>query len=85
MRVILMGIVTFMLACSDNEECGGSTQTCDADACSVIEDQCLLRCTDGEGEPVAECPPGSTCSRIPGAPSDEEDPVDDRTHVCLED
>ena len=84
--VLLFGLL--VAACADDDECAGSDiNNCPTESCSFIQGPpggpladggCLLRCADGEGEEVAECPKGTSCSPIPG------DTPDDLTRVCLE-
>ena len=89
MRRRLVLLLSFLLAaCADDDECTrGDANNCPAESCSFIQGppggpladgECLLRCSDGEGEEVAECPDGTTRSLIPGNTSD------DLTRVCLE-
>jgi hypothetical protein len=71
-----------LAACSDPVCEGTEVNECSPDDCTYLNGDCVLRCTDAEGDQIVDCPQGTTCQEIPDAEPESVEPPDP-TRVCL--
>lgn len=83
-RLIVLVMVSGLLiaGCSDPVCEGTEVSECSPDDCTYLNGECVLRCTDGEGDEVVDCPQGTTCQEIPD-PEPESVETPDNIRVCL--